>query len=39
LRRSATALLAGLQERVFDPDVIEYTLDAFEEQLLLAVNR
>ena len=32
-------LLAGLQERVLHPDVIEYTLDAFEEQLLLASNR
>jgi hypothetical protein len=31
-------LLAGLQEKVLDPDVISYTLDAFEEQLLLTVN-
>ena len=31
-------LLAGLQEKVLDPDVISYALDAFEEQLLLTVN-
>jgi hypothetical protein len=32
-------LLAGLQERVLDPDVIEYALETFEEQFLRAVNR
>jgi hypothetical protein len=32
-------LLAGLQERVLDPTVIEYTLHTFEEQLLRAVDR
>src|SRR6266481_5913526 len=32
-------LLAGLQERVLNPDVIEYTLEAFEEQFLRAVSR
>jgi len=32
-------LLAGLQAKVLDPDVIEYALQTFEEQLLRAVNR
>jgi site-specific DNA recombinase len=32
-------LLAGLQERVLSQDVIDYTLGAFEEQLLAATNR
>jgi hypothetical protein len=32
-------LLAGLQERVLNPDVIEYTLEAFEEQFLHAARR
>jgi len=32
-------LLAGLQAKVLHPDVMAYTLDVFEEQLLLAANR
>ena len=31
-------LLTGLQERVLHPDVIGYTLDAFEQQFLLGEN-
>ncbi len=31
-------LLAGLQERVFAPNVIDYTLDSFDRQLLAALN-
>ena len=32
-------LLAGLQARVLNPDVIEYTLQKFEEQLALAISK
>jgi hypothetical protein len=32
-------LLGGLQEKVLNPNAIAYTLDAFEKQLLAAVNR
>ena len=32
-------LLAGLQEKVLHPDVIEYTLEVLQEQLLAAANR
>jgi hypothetical protein len=32
-------LLAGLQERVLNPNIIEYALETFEEQFLLALNR
>jgi site-specific DNA recombinase len=32
-------LLAGLRAKVLHPDVMAYTLDGFEEQLLLAANR